>query len=146
MKKMLVMLFFCFMSLVSFAPDLNIIYIPESVSYSAMKVSNYDSLINAISLYESGNCDTIVNRRFVPGSKTEREMATGRLQIRPCRVKHYNELTGKNYTVNDMCDFRKAREVFLYFAKGKTYEQAAKSWNGSGPLTITYWEKIKALI
>jgi hypothetical protein len=142
---MLVMLFFCFMSLVSFAPDIKVTYISKSEPIVVTELSNYDSLINAISKYESNNNDTIVNRRFIPGT-SEREMATGRLQIRSCRVEHYNKLTGKNYTLNDMCDFRKAREVFLYFAKGKTYEQAAKSWNGSGPLTVIYWEKIKALI
>jgi hypothetical protein len=145
MKKMLVMLFFCFLNLTSFAPDLNEVIILKEDPICVIRSSDYDPLINAISSYESGNCDTVVNRRFIPGT-SEREMATGRLQIRPCRVEHYNKLTGKNYTLNDMCDFSKAREVFLYFAKGKTYEQAAKSWNGSGPLTVIYWEKIKALI
>jgi hypothetical protein len=97
----------------------------------------YDPLIEAISIYESNKQDSALNVK---------ENAIGRLQIRECRIKHYNQLTGKNYAHEDMYDFRKAREVFLYFAKGKTYEQAAKSWNGSGPMTIQYWEKVKKLI
>jgi hypothetical protein len=121
----------------SFAPDRgNIIYIPTAEKISYVE-SNYDALIEAIGYYESHNTDIIVN---------EKEQAYGRLQIRQCRVEHYNRLTGKSYTLKDMFDFKKSREVFLYFAEGKTYEQAAKSWNGSGPRTITYWDNITSIL
>jgi hypothetical protein len=60
-----------------------------------------------------------------------------------------------NYTLEDMFNFTKAKEVFLYFAThnnkgkvvhGKSYEQVAKNWNGSGPLTVRYWTAIQDLI
>jgi hypothetical protein len=71
------------------------------------------------------------------------ENAVGAFQIRQCRIEHYNKLTGKNYTLDDMYDFNKAKEVFLHFAAGKSFEKAAKSWNGSGPMTETYWQKVQ---
>lgn len=99
--------------------------------------TNYNELIAAISKYESNNIDSAYNAH---------ENACGRLQIRQCRVEHYNRLTGRNYTLKDMFNFDKAKEVFLYFAQGKTLEQAAKQWNGSGPMTIHYWEHVKSLL
>jgi hypothetical protein len=137
MKRTLIMFFFVFCSLVSFAPStLPYFYIPKGAKITIPN-NNYNVLIEAIGEYESGNRDTIINQK---------EQAYGRLQIRQCRVDHYNRLTGKNYTLKDMFDFSKAREVFLYFAEGKIYEHAAKDWNGSGPLTITYWECVKNLL
>ena len=136
------MFFFVFCSLLSYAPSTNeiIILAGEKIVSTNTIVhtkNNYDTLIAAISKYESNNVDSAINQK---------EQAYGRLQIRQCRVDHYNTLTGKNYTLKDMFDFSKAREVFLYFAEGKTYEHAAKDWNGSGALTITYWECIKNLL
>jgi hypothetical protein len=136
MKRTLIMFLFVFCSLISFAPAHMEFYIPEGTAIQKLE-NNYDDLIEAISKYESNNNDSIVNPK---------EQAYGRLQIRQCRIDHYNRLTGKNYTLKDMFDFSKAREVFLYFAEGKTFESAAKSWNGSGPMTISYWECIKNLL
>ena len=137
MKRALIMFLFIFYSLISYAPSTNCIYIAPGARIENPIDYSYDRLIEAVSRYESNNIDSAYN---------EKEGAVGRLQIRLCRIEHYNRLTGKNYTHEDMYDFKKAREVFLYFAKGKTYEQAAKNWNGSGPMTITYWEKVKSLI
>ena len=137
MKKMLVMLFFAFYSLLSYAPVNNFIYIAESKGIKDTMINYYSSLIEALFKLES-------NRNIYAYNKSEN--AVGGLQIRQCRIEHYNKLTGKNYTLNDMYDFEKSKEVFLYFAKGKTYEQAAKSWNGSGPKTIKYWDAIKVLL
>lgn len=137
MKRTLIMFLFVFNIVTSlFAPSTNTMFIPTAdVIY--YKETNYDVLVDAIFKYES-NCN--------PFAYNALENAVGGLQIRQCRIEHYNHLTGKNYTLAEMYDFQKAREVFLYFAKGKTYEQAAKSWNGSGPMTITYWEKVKKLL
>jgi hypothetical protein len=136
MKRTLIMFLFAFYSLLLYAPNDKYLYLATGTPIIDTR-SNYDALIDAIGKFESGNNDNAVNVH---------EEAYGRLQIRQCRVEHYNQLTGKNYTLTDMFDFSKAREVFLYFAKGKTLEQAAKNWNGSGPLTITYWEAVKSLI
>ena len=118
-----------------------IIYVPK-----AELITDYDSLIKAIFHYESG---------FNTLAYNPNEDAVGGLQIRQCRVDHFNKLTNKGYTLQDMYDFNKAKEVFLYFAthnynglpiKGKTYEQVAKNWNGSGPSTECYWEQVKQLL
>jgi hypothetical protein len=93
----------------------------------------YEPLMKAIIHYESrGNIFA-----FNP-----KELAAGPMQIRPCRIEHYNRLTGSNYTIQDCFDEELSKKVFLQFAKGKTFEQAAKNWNGSGPLTEIYWDSI----
>lgn len=127
------MFFFVLYSLICFAPSSNTAFVQMSGPVATIP-SLYEPLIEAISIVESNKKDCAINVK---------EMAVGRLQIRQIRVDHYNRLTGRNYELKDMHDFKKAKEVFLYFANGKTYEQAAKSWNGSGPMTITYWEKVK---
>jgi hypothetical protein len=136
MKRTLIMFLFVLYSFVCFAPSSNTAFILMSEPVKTITIQ-YDLLIEAISWHESKNQDSAINVK---------EMALGRLQIRKCRIEHYNRLTGKNYTHEDMYNFRKAKEVFLYFAKGKTYEQAAKSWNGSGPMTEIYWNKIKSIL
>lgn len=141
MKKAILALLFTLMPLLAFAPangEMAIATAPIIKIKEAPVIfrSNYDNLIIAIARYESNGIDSIINQK---------EQAYGRLQIRQCRVDAYNRVTGKSYKLEDMFNFNIAREVFLYYAKGKTYEQAAKDWNGSGPLTITYWAKVKAI-
>jgi hypothetical protein len=111
------------------------LYIEETKSINAWE--KYESLADAVYLHES-------NRN--PLAYNKLEDAVGGFQIRECRLKHYNRLTGCNYTHEDMYDYNIARKVFLYFAVGQTFEQAAKSWNGSGPLTIKYWDAVKAIL
>jgi hypothetical protein len=143
------MVFLLFMNLpVAFCPNIKTIYIPTSSPIIRIPIytASYDPLIDAIGRLETHNCDTLINIK---------EQAYGRLQIRQCRLDHFNKLTGMNYTLQDMFDFTNAKEVFLYFAthnnrgklvKGKSYEQVAKNWNGSGPLTLNYWDAIQSLI
>lgn len=126
-------------SRIAFCPNLNTLLIVKSEPIiEVLKLTTaYDKLIDAIFNYESGRN---------PNAYNKKEGAVGGLQIRQCRIDHYNELTGKNYTLDEMYDFDKAKEVFLHFAKGKSYEQAAKNWNGSGPMTIDYWNHVQPLI
>ena len=63
-------------------------------------------------------------------------------QVRPIRLKDYNQRTGKSYTMKDMYDYDKALEVFMYYCT-EDIEQTAKNWNGSGKKTIDYWLKVK---
>lgn len=106
----------------------------------------YEPLVDAVRTVESQKNDSAYNKK---------EKATGSFQIRPCRLNHYNTLTGSNYTLNDMFDYNIARKVFLYFAthdnKGrlilnKSFELVAKNWNGSGPKTEIYWDNIQAIL
>jgi DNA polymerase I-like protein with 3'-5' exonuclease and polymerase domains len=91
-------------------------------------------LAMAVCLHESGGNPKAFNKK---------EKAVGAFQIRPIRVRDYNQKLGTNYRLNDFYDFELSLECFLYYARGKTWEQAARSWNGSGPMTVKYWEGIK---
>lgn len=75
-----------------------------------------------------------------------KEQACGYFQIRPIRVKDYNERTRSNYTLEDMFDYYKAEKVFLYFAMllgPYDLERIARNWNGSGPMTYEYLKNVK---
>lgn len=98
-------------------------------------ISFYEPLIKAVTFVES------VDGKYLYNPK---ENAVGWFQIRQVRVDDYNKLTGLKYALNDFYDYDLSREMFLYYAKGKSYEKAAKSWNGSGKKTIAYWKKVKA--
>ena len=130
------MISFILCSLLSYAPTYPKVYIMEAQPIKKV-INKYDRLIDAIFYYESSYNTYAYNPK---------ENAVGGLQIRQCRIDHYNKLTGKNYTLKEMYDFDKAREVFLHFAEGKSYEQAAKNWNGSGPMTLVYWRNVEAIL
>lgn len=74
------------------------------------------------------------------------EKATGYFQIRPIRIEDYNKRTGSDYVLPDMFDYNKAEIVFLYYASKigpYNFEKVARNWNGSGPKTIDYWNKVE---
>ena len=104
------------------------------VVFEAEGINYYEPLIKAIVDYESKG--DIFAFNFL-------EQACGPMQIRPIRIDHYNRMTGSSYTTEDCFNMEVSREVFLYFARGKSYEKAAKSWNGSGLMTINYWKQIQ---
>lgn len=128
MKPLLFLILILF-TLPLFAPIEKAIYIPRSEG-----VNIYDPLIKAIVQVESGSGKYLYN---------EKENAVGHFQIRQVRIDHYNRETGLNHALNDCYDYNLSREIFLYFAHGKSYERAAREWNGSGPMTDHYWEKVK---
>jgi hypothetical protein len=97
-------------------------------------ISPYEALIKAVVAVESSG------GRFVYNAK---ENAVGAFQIRQIRVNSYNRLRGTNYELIDFYDYELSKEMFLFYAEGKTFEQASRDWNGSGPKTTTYWSKIK---
>lgn len=148
MKKLLLVTFlFLSFNILSYAPTLpTIIYIPQAkpITYIEKIKVDYESLIKAIGLVESRCDNSAINLK---------EDARGYFQIRKCRIEHYNNLTGRNYTLQDMHNFEKAQEVFLYFvyhdSRGriispKSYETTAKNWNGSGTMTEKYWKLVQA--
>jgi hypothetical protein len=97
-------------------------------------INYYDPLIRAITNYESKG--DIYSFNF-------KEQAAGPMQIRPCRIAHYNQLEGTHYNTGDCFNYELSRKIFLRFARGKTWEKAAKNWNGSGVQTIAYWDSIQ---
>lgn len=153
MKYIPIMALLFFMNLqLAYCPNLNEIEKPFYIAISSpiikapVYTADYAPLIDAIFTFETHR-DTLAINKI--------EQAFGGLQIRQCRIDHFNKLTGKNYTLTDMYDFTKAKEVFLYFtnhnSRGKlitpkSYEQAARNWNGSGDKTIAYWKAIEHLM
>lgn len=99
-------------------------------------ISSYDILINAIVKIESDGNTLAFNPL---------ELATGAFQIRPIKLLDYNMRTGNTYTLDDMYDYEISKEIFLYHASkyGYDFERIAKAWNGSGPMTELYWQKVK---
>ena len=98
------------------------------------EINEYERLINAVTWVESRHGRYVYNAD---------ENAVGWFQIREIRVKHYNKLRGTNYVLEDFYDYELSREMFLYFAVGKSYEKAARNWNGRWKLTSGYWKKVR---
>jgi hypothetical protein len=74
------------------------------------------------------------------------EQAYGFFQVRPIRLEDYRKRTGIHYTTRDMLDYKKAERVFMYYAAQigpYDFETIARQWNGSGPMTIAYWNRVK---
>ena len=130
-KVLLVIIFSCIMNML-LAPksEALLVFISPEINY-------YAPLIKAITWVETKDGLFLYNPE---------EQATGYFQIRPIRLQDYNSRTGKMYTMNDLYDYNISKEIFLYYTQGRSYERVAKSWNGSGPKTIDYWKKVKAVL
>lgn len=100
----------------------------------------YEKIIYAVGMVESSDGVFLIN---------EAEQAYGYFQIRQVRLDDYNKHTNKKYKLNDMYDFKISKEIFLFYAERighHNYEKIAKNWNGSGKLTIIYWDKVKVYL
>ena len=71
----------------------------------------------------------------------------GILQITPVLLRDYNQRTGNHYMMYNVIDPQLSRKVFDYYARGRSFECAARCWNG-GPRgmqkqkTFDYWIRI----
>lgn len=75
------------------------------------------------------------------------EQAYGYFQVRQIRLDDYNAENGTDYTLEDMLDYYKAEKVFMYYAVRIGYKnpgKIARDWNGSGPKTWKYWDKVRS--
>jgi len=126
---MTITIIFIFMFVHRTAPN-----IKEFVILKAETINPYESIWEAVCEVESKNDPTAYN---------EKENAVGIAQIRPIRIRDYNERTGKNYSLDEMYDPVKSKEVFMYFAqKLQNPSRIIRKWNGSGPMTLIYMEKV----
>jgi len=103
----------------------------------ALKEEPFRKLISAIGMVET---------KFDTLAYNPEEEAVGYFQIRPIRVRDYNERTGSSYNSSDMYNYETSEKVFLYYASQigpNNFEKIAKNWNGSGKKTIQYWKKVK---
>lgn len=148
MKKKFLITFSLFILMLgtATAPPTNTIFIPEPTHITYYDAGSYRPLMDAIFKYESG-CN--------PFAWNKNEDAVGGFQIRQNRLDHYNILNGTSYKLEDCYDIELSKKIFLYFTTHdhngrkippKSWEQAAKNWNGSGPKTETYWNNVKNLI
>lgn len=100
-------------------------------------VEPFKKLIHAIGMVETKH-DTLAFNRT--------EGAVGYFQIREIRLEDYNKRTGSSYKMTDLYDYHVSEKIFLYYAS-KTgpydFETIARNWNGSGPKTHYYWNRVK---
>jgi hypothetical protein len=130
--KNVLFIFFLLLSATASAPDFKTAFILVSAP-----VDPYDRLIKAIVQVESLG-DTLAFNVI--------EEATGAFQIRPIRLKDYNQRTGNNYKAGDCYNYEISKKIFLYYAKRESfpdYELIARKWNGSGKTTLDYWKKVE---
>jgi len=124
---------FSLLGLRASAPDIKVTYILNNESVDA-----YERLIKAVIQVESAGDTFAFNLS---------EEAAGAFQIRPIRLLDYYQRTGNNYQIEDCYNFEISKEIFLYYARQigyPDYETIARNWNGSGNITLDYWEKVKS--
>jgi hypothetical protein len=133
MKKTIFIILSCFAWNLSSAPGRAELCIVESKS-----INPYEAIFKAICEYESRNDTNAYNKE---------EDAVGIVQIRPIRILHFNQLSGKNYQLYEMHDPVKSKEVFMYFAQRlHNPDLVIRKWNGSGPKTYEYLKKIQEIL
>lgn len=116
----------------AFAPDRKEIVLIQYAPFEPFK-----KLIEAIGTVETKK-DTLAYNPL--------EKASGYFQIRPVRLKDYNDRTGNNYSIQDLFNYRISEKIFLYYAsKIGPYDfgRIAREWNGSGKMTYVYWKEVK---
>jgi hypothetical protein len=131
--KSILTIFLLLLALKTLAPEVK----NDFIIFVSDPIEPYDRLIKAVVHVESLG-DTMAYNLI--------EEAAGAFQIRPIRLRDYNQKTNKNYKLKDRYNFRISKEIFLYYAKQigfSDYETIAKNWNGSGKATLEYWRKVE---
>lgn len=108
----------------------------EAIIFMTKPIQPFENLWKAVCIVESNEDSLAYNKK---------EDAVGIAQIRQCRVDHFNQITGKNYKLSDCYDVKISKEIFMRFVKSDL-EETAKKWNGSGPMTEVYWQKVKKVL
>ena len=131
-KKTVICVLLLFTSLLCRAPGYPTFYIKESKG-----IQPYEIIWKAICTIESSGDSRAWNKR---------ESAVGICQIRPIKLKDFNDQTGKHYKLSQMYEISKSKEVFIWFARKHQpddYEGIAKDWNCQSE---KYWQKVKTKI
>jgi hypothetical protein len=117
----------------------------EVVICQPEQINPYEAIWKATCKVESDN------NPFAIGDRNLKKKSYGIIQIRESRLKDYYEKTGIRYSVTDMFDVKKSKEVFMFYCSGSDLEPISRLWNG-GPdglekeSTLEYWNKIKAVL
>lgn len=113
-----------------FAPGNDVISI-----VSGERISIAEVLWGAVKMVESANDNSIINYT---------EGAYGCSQIRQIKLTDYNKHTGSKIRLKDCLNEGVSRNIFAWHCTlYSDIELAAMRWNGSGPKTEIYWQKIK---
>ncbi len=108
------------------------------VSFSipeATIIKPYEHIWKAVCKVESNGNANAYNHK---------EKATGIVQIRPIKLKDYNQRTHSNYKLADCNKVDVSKKIFMYYAQKfnpNDHKRIAKDWNKSK--TDRYWDKIK---
>jgi hypothetical protein len=132
LKRLILVSVFLTVTLKALAPSRESIIIAVSEP-----INPYKRLIYAIGMVET-KLDTLAYNPV--------EQAVGYFQIRPVRLEDYNRRTGKNYKLKDMYNYSISEKIFLYYAHQlgpNNFEKISRRWNGSGPKTYLYWNRVK---
>jgi hypothetical protein len=138
MKTIIFTMLLLFISWRLSAPEVRAFYIEK-----AKAINPYKKIIYAIGKVECNFDTTVINWN---------ELAFGYFQIRPVRLRDYNNRTGSDFTMQDMLDYDKAETVFMYYAVKSGWrnpEQIARRWNGGHEngmkykQTANYWNQVK---
>jgi hypothetical protein len=134
-RKILIITGLLFLTFRALAPDRK-----SLIVFDADPINPYQKLIYAVGMVET-KCDTLAYNPV--------EHAVGYFQIRPVRLKDYNNRTGSSYTMKDMFNYNIAEKIFLYYAfqiGPNDFEKIARKWNGSGVRTTYYWNQVKKFL
>jgi hypothetical protein len=115
--------------LTAYAPGKHELFVPR-----AEKIKPYERLMWATGMVESHNDSLAYNPV---------EHAVGIFQIRPIRLRDYNQRTHKSYKLKDCYKTKVSKEIFLYYCQGHDLETISRAWNGSGAKTKEYFNKVK---
>lgn len=132
-KKTFPVIFLLLLTTRAPAPGLPVIYV-----FASEPVQIFDRLIKAVVQIESQGNTLAYNMT---------EEAVGAFQIRPIRLRDYNQRTLNNFKMEDCYYYEFSKRIFLYYAiltEFPDYETIARNWNGSGRTTLDYWKKVKS--
>lgn len=130
--KFIISMLLMFISLKVSAPNLH----EFPISQGRVIINPFFVLWDHVKWTETRHTDTI----------NIHEQAYGQGQITPVKLREFNKETGKHYTLRDCMNEAISEEIFLHHCeKYSTLEYASKRWNGSGPATILYWNKVQTL-
>lgn len=117
----------------------------EVVICQPEEITPYEAIWKATCKVESGN------NPFVIGDRNLKKKSYGIVQIRESRLKDYYKRTGIRYSVTDMFDVNKSKEVFMFYCSGSDLEAISRRWNGGDrgmqkESTNKYYSKIKEVL
>jgi hypothetical protein len=135
MKKLLIITILSFVCINLPSTGFTAIYVLRAES-----INPYEQIWRAVCMVESSNnpnafCIDINGKPSV-----------GIAQVQESRLNDYNRRSGDSLTMDDMYSPDKAKKVFMYFCKDLNMKRICQKWNGGGPLTEIYYEKLTKIL